>query len=173
MKMIPKISALVALLLGAFSATAVAEGGAAPSQDELNPWTRCGIGAMIFPTTPVGAVISNVIWDLGTTAVTSAASSKNTCEGKDVQAALFIQETYANLEEATARGEGAHLTAMLDIFGCETGSHQGIISAVRSDFAEVVSQPGYAEQAAQEKAATYYSLVKTQVTGAYAQQCNI
>ncbi len=34
----------------------------ASNKKVLNPWTDCGIGAMIFSQYPVAAVISNVIW---------------------------------------------------------------------------------------------------------------
>lgn len=34
-------------------------------------YTQCGLGAMIAPHTPVVAAITNVTWDLGTTAISS------------------------------------------------------------------------------------------------------
>src|SRR5688572_5993856 len=37
-----------------------------------NPFSDCGIGAALFPKTGWAAVTSNVIWDIGTTALTSA-----------------------------------------------------------------------------------------------------
>ena len=58
-----------------------------------NPFTDCGIGAALFPDTHWAAVTSNVIWDVGTTALTSATASPETCSGAKVEAAMFINET--------------------------------------------------------------------------------
>ena len=162
---LPKVLMLVSALF--VSAPTVSLAG------DLNPWTKCGIGAMIFDETPWAAAISNITWDLGTTAVTSAGTSEDTCEGKDVQAAIFIQETYANLEEETAKGAGQHVSAMLSILGCETTAHNDIISAVRGDFANVISASGYTEQSVQNKAENYYMMIKSKVSADFAQQCNI
>ncbi|WP_235956226.1 hypothetical protein [Grimontia sedimenti] len=49
---------------------------------------------MIFNDIPAAAGISNVIWDLGTTAVSSNISSQETCEGSRVKAAMFIQDNF-------------------------------------------------------------------------------
>lgn len=130
---------------------------------EKNPWTKCGIGAMIFDETPWAAAVSNVIWDLGTTAVTSAGASEETCKGKDVQAALFIQESYASLEEETAKGSGQHVSAMLNIMGCDAAAHDQIIQSVRADFANAVSAEGYASKPVQTKAESYYTIVRSKV----------
>ncbi|MCC5879985.1 MAG: DUF3015 domain-containing protein, partial [Idiomarina sp.] len=43
--------------------------------DDINPWQHCGIGAMIFDDNTTAAAVSNVIWDSGTTAFTSATAS--------------------------------------------------------------------------------------------------
>ena len=140
-------------------------------EKKLNPWTDCGIGAMIFKKTPVAAVISNVIWDLGTTAVTSAGVSEHTCEGEDAQAALFVNKTYANLAEETAKGDGQHVTAMLNILGCEESSHADIISSVRTDFAQSVQNPAYLGKSSTSKAEDYYNIVQASVSGKFAKQC--
>ena len=141
---------------------------------KLNPWVDCGIGAMIFSDTAWAAVSSNIIWDLGTTAVTSAYGSVNTCEGsRVVKAALFINETYANLEEETAQGEGQHMTAMLNIMGCEGAAHAGIITAVRADFAAEVAQADYAQKTDLAKAQAYYNNVVSKATGEFAQSCQV
>jgi DUF3015 family protein len=142
------------------------------SKDEgLNPFTECGIGAMIFDETKWAAVLSNVIWDFGITATTSAVSSKNTCEGKKVAAALFINETYVNIEEETANGGGAHVTAMLNILGCDSAAQQEILSSVRADFGNSVINASYAQKSVTEKAQDYYFLVEKKVSGQYANQC--
>lgn len=139
--------------------------------DGLNPWTDCGIGAMIFDETKWAAVISNVIWDFGITATTSAASSKGTCEGKKVAAAFFINETYANVEEETAKGNGAHLTAMLNILGCDAAAQPAIVASLRSDFSKSVMQASYTEKSVSTKAQDYYFMLDQQLSSNYAQQC--
>ncbi len=162
MKKITSMLAALSLTL-VFSAPAKAA--------DLNPWTDCGIGAMIFSNTPVAAVISNVIWDLGTTAVTSAGLSKNTCEGKKAKVALFIGTTYANLEEETVQGGGQHVSTMLNILSCKSAAQGDIIQSVRSDFARSLQNAAYAEMSAQAKAEAYYNVVQAKVTGEFASQC--
>src|SRR5712692_9096400 len=139
---------------------------AAPAAKKaLNPWEDCGIGAMLFNETTWAAVISNVIWDLGTTAVTSNISSQETCSGKHAKVAQFIGVTYANLEEETIKGDGQHVHAMLNIMGCDASAHANIISAVRADFGNSVRNADYAEKTALVKAEDYYNLVQAKVSG--------
>lgn len=108
-----------------------------------NIWRECGIGGMLFKKTGWAAITSNIIWDLGTTATSSNASSDDLCEGPTASTASFVNETYANLEEEIAVGQGTHLTAMLNMLGCEGSSHAGIISGVRADLNSQMSQAGY------------------------------
>lgn len=160
-----KTAIAASALLFAFPSVSVA------ADEQLNPWTECGIGAMIFSSTPWAAAISNVIWDLGTTAFTSAGVSKHTCEGKEVVAALFINETYANLEEETIKGNGQHISAVLNIMGCDSTAHAGIVSAMRSELGNSMLNSAYIEKNRQEKAQNYYQILQKQVTGAHTQQC--
>ena len=120
-----------------------------------NPYSDCGIGAAIFPNSNVGAAISNVIWDAGTTAVTSATASPETCQGQDVEAAAFILESYDRLVEETASGEGEHLDTLLSIVN-ESGNAE-LVSGLRSKIAEIIGSDGYAEFNQVEKAQAYYS----------------
>lgn len=127
------------------------------TKSKLNPWTDCGIGAMIFQDVAPAAAISNVIWDLGTTAVTSAGLSEHTCEGANVKTAMFIQQSYNNIIEETAKGNGEHVTAMLDLLEVNQADRQEIMEHVRTDMAQVVSQPAYAKATTTEKAEMYYN----------------
>src|ERR1700716_1537447 len=95
----------VAFLLAAVTMVGMAQG---KPKKELNPWIDCGIGAMIFEETTWAAVSSNIIWDLGTTAVISDQSSQNNCNSKKAKTALYIGATYANLSEETVKGDGKH-----------------------------------------------------------------
>ncbi|MDX8386726.1 MAG: DUF3015 family protein, partial [Gallionella sp.] len=115
----------------------------ANAANKLNPWTDCGIGAMIFTDISWAAAISNVIWDLGTTAVTSSGLSDHTCSGANAKVAMLIGTTYANLEEETVQGGGQTLNAMLNVMECKSPSHAGIIQAVRSDFVQSLQSDEY------------------------------
>jgi len=146
---------------------------ASSTGEPMNPWTDCGIGAMIFDETKWAAVTSNVIWDAGITATTSAVSSKHVCEGKKVAAAFFINTTYANLEEETANGSASHTTAMLNILGCDSAVQPAIAESIRTQFSSYVATDSYAEKSQSEKAQGYYFIVNGVTSGEYAQQCQM
>jgi hypothetical protein len=160
--------ALALVLASSVIAPAQAAG---KNKKALNPWVDCGIGAGLFPRTDWAAVSSNVIWDLGTTAVTSDQSSQNTCNGKNAKVAMYIGATFANLAEETVQGDGTHLRAMLQVAGCESEVHRTVIAALRTDFSQYLRTPGYAVRSDSQKAQDYYNLVQTNVEGQYAQQC--
>lgn len=126
-----------------------------------NPFTECGIGAALFPNTHWAAVTSNIIWDAGTTAVTSATASPQTCSGKKLAAAAFIRDTYERLAEETARGEGEHLATVLNILECRSEQQFVAASATRNAMAPVVSQPGFGALPRMEKAARFYEAVES------------
>lgn len=107
-------------------------------KSNINPWKHCGIGAMIFNDNGTAAAISNVIWDLGTTAVSSQVSSEGSCEGKEVKTAQFIQDNYDQVIEETSQGSGLHLTAMLNMLDVDASQHPQVINAIRSEMAEQV-----------------------------------
>lgn len=169
MNMLKKIATALILLVAVIPTIASAADSA--TKKDLNPWTDCGIGAMIFTNTGWAAAISNVIWDLGTTAVTSNVSSQNACGSSKAKVALFIGTTYANLEEETVKGNGQHISAMLNIMNCNPASHENIIRAVRSEFSQAVRNADYTQKATLVKAEEYYNIVQTKVTGEYALQC--
>ena len=126
-----------------------------------NPYTDCGIGAALFSETHWAAVTSNVIWDLGITAITSATVSPQTCSGKKVATALFIRDTYEQLMEETARGQGEHLATVMELFDCHGGSQSGAIAATREAMGQAVSQPGYSNMPRLDKAAQFYGTVQS------------
>ncbi|MDT8879230.1 DUF3015 family protein [Halomonas saccharevitans] len=137
------------MILGATTASAA-------SQDNINPWKECGIGAAIFDENGVAAAISNIIWDLGTTAVTSATLSPETCSGKQVEVAQFVDQTYDQLAMETAMGEGEHLTAALGLMNCSAEASPSVVSQLRTDLHEASAVAGYADQAHADKAFQYY-----------------
>ncbi len=123
---------------------------------ETNPWQDCGIGAMVFDN-DTGAAISNIIWDLGTTAVSSNISSQDNCNGKKAQTAIFIKRTYNNIIEETAIGEGEHITAMFDLFKLDTNKREQAIEAIRTDMTALLASSNYIELSQSDKAEKYFN----------------
>ena len=155
-----KILRVVAIALLLIPAVSFAQA----QRKELNPWMDCGIGAMLFDETSWAAVISNVIWDLGTTAVISDYSSQHTCNSKKAKTALYIGTVYANLAEELAKGDGKHLRAMLDIRGCTVAAHQPILSGARSEFARSLRDASYAAKPTVTKAEEFYNMIEAQIS---------
>ncbi|QFU00152.1 hypothetical protein FIU83_00670 [Halomonas sp. THAF5a] len=137
------------MLLGATTASAA-------SQSNINPWKECGIGAGIFDDNGTAAALSNIIWDSGTTAVTSATLSPETCSGRQVEVAQFVDQTYDQLAMETAMGEGEHLTAALGLMDCSAEARPSVVSQLRADLQEASATAGYADQAHADKAFQYY-----------------
>lgn len=161
------------LLAMSVAAGAMTVGTSAFAEDKTpgsgpNPYSDCGIGAALFTETKWAAVTSNVIWDAGTTAVTSATSSPQTCSGKKVVAAMFINETQDKLAEEIAAGKGEHLTTVLNIFGCNGANHAAAAQQIRKDMGRAVSAPGYVDQSHLDKASSTYSIVE----GAVSSSCS-
>jgi len=129
----------------------------AQAQD-LNPWKHCGIGAMIFDDNPTAAAISNVIWDLGSTAVSSNISSQGSCHGKKAHmaAAKFIQTNHANLEQDMVMGQGQHLAGLADVL--EVADKATFNSTVKQQFSQLMMSPKYQALSAQAKAEAMYHI---------------
>lgn len=138
-----------------------------------NPYRDCGIGASLFSNTGWAAVTSNVIWDLGLTALTSATSSPQTCNGKQSKVAQFIADTYVSVVDETARGSGEHLTAMLELYECKVESHGDIVAAIRGEVGQGVAAPTYAAFTLNEKAEQYYLIVNRHIETDFTQSCAI
>ena len=143
--------------VAALTAFASASAFAQQTREVANPWLDCGIGALIFPSAnlEVGAGLSNIIWDLGTTAVTSAQSSPETCNGLDnVTSAAFIQRTYPTLEKELARGYGDNLNALATLVGAE--DEAAFVATLRQEMATEIAAPTFAKLSYDEKAQALY-----------------
>ena len=139
--------------------------------EDRNVWKQCGIGAMIFDDVPIAAAISNVIWDLGTTATSSNISSPETCKGKTASAATFIHESYANLMDETVVGEGKYLVSLLNIMECSESAHAGIIKSMRKGIPEILEKHDYSSQPALIKSENYYNLMNQTILNGFNNQC--
>jgi hypothetical protein len=141
-------------------ALAAGEQGSGP-----NPYTDCGIGAAIFKDTGWAAATSNVIFDLGTTALTSATNSPEMCSPKKVKAAMLIRDNYPQISEEVARGQGEHLNAALEMLGCDAELHAAASVQVRGDFGRVVSTPVYGNQNQLQKAGQMFQIIQSAAQG--------
>ncbi len=159
-----KKAAILSVLLSMTQFSAHAQDTTKAPGTGPNPFSDCGIGAALFSETKWAAVTSNVIWDVGTTAVTSATASPQTCNGKQVAAATLINDTYEKLVEETARGDGEHLTSLLNILECGEARQGLAIEATRSAMGALVADPGYATQDRTQKAARFYEAVDSAVS---------
>jgi len=155
MKLINRLITVVFLVT--FISTAYAADKKAGSGP--NPYRDCGIGAALFTDTAWAAVTSNVIWDLGLTALTSATSSPETCSGRNIQTAQFIIDNYGNLIEESAKGEGENLSAVLDIQGCGAAHRSTAVSQIRDNISIVINSDQYLDQELAGKASDLYLIV--------------
>lgn len=141
-----KVSAIKFISVAALSISSQVSFAAGEVGSGPNPFVDCGIGAALFPNTDWAAVSSNVIWDIGTTAVTSATASPETCSKKSVKTAMFIRDSYAQIVEDAARGNGASLVTALEMFDCSGNNQARAIADVRARMKSTVQAPGYATQ---------------------------
>ena len=115
-------------------------------------YKECGLGAMIFDDTPVAAAVSNIIWDLGTTAVSSNLSSEDSCKGGKAKVAAFISKSYDDLELEIASGEGKYVDTLATMTDKD-------ISEIRAEFAELVASNEYASLDKAKKVEKLYNIV--------------
>lgn len=123
-----------------------------------NPFSDCGIGAALFPETQWAAVTSNVTWDSGTTAVTSATASPDTCSAKRNKTALYIRDSYEQIVEESAKGDKKHLSVALNLFECQS-NHNVAASKVRDAIGQAVSENGYASKKHLDKSADLFNAI--------------
>lgn len=142
--------------IGAVSAILLIPQALTAETNQINPWQHCGIGAGIFDDNPTAAAISNVIWDSGSTAVTSATVSPEMCTSKDIQVAEFIDSTYDTLAVETAAGAGEHLNALLTLQGVEGSDRSTVISRLREDLHARTSEEHYAQLSHSDRAFQMY-----------------
>lgn len=144
------------IAIGTVSALLLVPQALMAQNKDINPWQHCGIGAAIFDDNETAAALSNVIWDSGTTAVTSATSTPDTCSNKAIEVAEFIDSTYETLAIETAAGSGAHLDALLTLQGVDESDRLIVISRLREDLHERASDERYAEISHSDKAFQMY-----------------
>jgi len=115
-------------------------------------YTECGLGAIIAPTNPTLAAITNVTWDLGTTAVSTNVSSPESCNGGKAKTAAFIGKSYDDLELEIASGEGKYVDTLATMTTKD-------ISDIRAEFTELVASNDYSKMNKVEKVEKLYNIV--------------
>lgn len=148
------------LITAAFTAVAATTAFTAPAvqaqDDQINPWQHCGLGAMIFPDNGIAAGFSNIIWDLGSTAVTSASASPQSCNSNLVETAQFVNENYDQVATDLAIGEGQHVATMLTMMGCSGDSRQSALQELRTEFSQTMQSQDFTARRTTEKAQALY-----------------
>lgn len=129
------------------------------ARDFAEIYTDCGIGGMIAPRSDAVAAVTNVTWDLGTTAISSNISSPDSCSGGQAEKAAFIHDSYDALENDLASGHGTYLDALVALAGHDGQAQQRFIAALRSGFAKLVAAPDYNAQSRYTQAEALYNLV--------------
>ncbi len=127
----------IALMLAAAS---FGVGSSAMAKEEINvtnALTQCGIGAIIAPTNETIAIVTNVTFDLGTTAVSSQMSSANTCNGAQKKMAQLIQNAYPQVTADIAKGQGERLEALTAAAQCGDVAGAQFKSQVRYEFGQL------------------------------------
>ena len=133
-------------------------------------YTDCGIGGLIGSAigskedtiANVAAVVTNITFDLGTTAISSNTTSPDTCARGKEKTAAFIYESYESLETDLASGHGVYLDGLVTLSGFEGETRERFVAAVRSGFARLVAAPEYPEQDRFNKSEALYNLVNEQ-----------
>lgn len=129
------------------------------ARDFADIYTDCGIGAMIAPKNSAVAAVTNVTWDLGTTAISSNISSPDSCQGGKDRVAAFIYQSYDSLEKDLASGYGTYLDAFVELVGCDPQYKQEFVTTLRKDFAENVAASMYTNRTRYQKAEALFDLV--------------
>lgn len=122
-------------------------------------YTECGLGAMIAPRNEAVAAVTNVTWDLGTTASSSNISSPGTCAGGKEKMAGFIHEAQDQLFSELAIGNGQYLDALASVSGVAADKKDVFLRSVREDAGKFVQNGNFDEMSRFEKAQTLYNIV--------------
>jgi len=128
----------------------------ASARDFADIYTECGLGAMIAPKNEAVAAVTNVTWDLGTTAISSNISSADTCQGGKAKTAAYIFQSYAQLEQDLANGQGQHLSALMAVAGCTASAQSGVTISLRQGLADRSRSADFAAASRYDQAKAMY-----------------
>lgn len=157
------------ILLATSMASLVAfSAGAQADRNFGEIYTDCGLGALIAQgikdesTADIVAIVTNVTWDLGTTAVSSNITSPNSCARGNAKTAAFILKSYAQLEKDLVLGNGRYLDALAEVAEVAPADKPAFAQAIRAEFAKQAAAADYELLSRQEKAEQLYDIVISQ-----------
>lgn len=133
---------------------------AGETKDFQGIYEECGIGALLFPRWPVGASVSNFIWDYGSTASTSGLTTPDACKGGQAKLAAYIYKTYDSIEKDLAKGDGKYLDMLAMLSEKTAGEKEMFIEDVRAKFREAVEGADYSSLSRLEKAKLIFSIIQ-------------
>ncbi|VAW79165.1 hypothetical protein MNBD_GAMMA15-203 [hydrothermal vent metagenome] len=160
-------------VFGVVGAAMLLASTSAYSREFADIYTECGLGAMIAPKNEAVAAVTNVTWDLGTTAISSNVSSEDTCSGGKVAAASFITNSYASLEKELARGSGEHVNALFEIMNCSADANAKLVGTLRGEFSGYAGTASYAMDSDYQKSEKLYNIVNKTVSSNPSGVCNL
>ena len=123
-------------------------------------YTECGLGAMIAPNNDTVAAITNVTWDLGTTAISTDVSSPENCNGGNAETASFIYESYDQIEKDIASGHGKFLDTLITLSAIDQSRAETFKKSLRQSFTQLVSKEGYSIENKFNQAEALFELVQ-------------
>jgi hypothetical protein len=124
----------------------------AQAREFADIYTECGLGAMIAPHNEAVAAVTNVTWDLGTTAISSNISSEENCNGGKAKVAAFITKSYDDLEVEIASGEGKYFDTLASMTDKD-------MKSIRAEFSDLVASNEYAKLSKEKKIEKLYNIV--------------
>ncbi|MFG5379871.1 DUF3015 family protein [Yoonia sp. R2-816] len=153
------------------TAMAFASSISVANAQEINPWQDCGVGAMVFPNNGAASAISNIVWDWGTTAVSSALSSPDQCQGSTVQVAAFVRLGYDHISRETVVGDGEYLQTLMAGINCDPAIQPALLADVRDGFAAQLQDTDFSAKDDSGKAEAYFLGLRDVVQTNYADSC--
>lgn len=147
------------LSLAAVTALVLSMSQDSQAREFADIYTECGLGAMIAPKNAAVAAVTNVTWDLGTTAISSNISSQDTCQGGKAKMAAFINNSYENIEKDLASGNGKYLDTLVSLSNNTSESKEVFISNLRNDFSSLVASSDYSTLTTYQKSQKLYNII--------------
>ena len=127
-------------------------------------YVGCGLGGLIGSAvdnktgSQVLAIITNITFDLGTTASISYYSSEDTCYNNKAVTVAFINQSYEILEKEIAMGKGEYFDALTTLAVGQDGNSDEYQAKVRQQFAEVVADDSYLQLSRVEKVEKLFNI---------------
>ena len=167
------------LLIVAFFVAAMSLSGLAEAREFGQIYTDCGLGALIGSsvsdqgTGDILAIITNITWDLGTTASSSNSMSPDTCARNKGRAAMFIFERYDSVAANLAKGSGTHIATLLQVSGCDAAIWDSATSDLRKELSTLTSQGDYSTLSRYDRADRFFDAYINTLETNYPGKCNL